>query len=215
MLHPRCGAHLATTPHHKISPDSLHLVWRTTLCPTSPRTRAGRFSTPPPTPGTLPQLHSFPSPECARKWSWPALIPTIRSSDAADGDASAPPATGTCTKYGVPLSAPSVWEAHARPLMLSRPSTPTTTVEYEPHATSTCPKRLLIEARWGSQPLAFAGKLQLRRLTTRAPFHPLPYPPPLPQTYSSRSENTRRGRMHGSGMDEPMPSCPCSSEPQV
>jgi hypothetical protein len=30
-------------------------------------------------------------------------------------------------------------------------------------ATETCPKRLLIEARWGSKPLAFAGKLQPRR----------------------------------------------------
>jgi hypothetical protein len=28
----------------------------------------------------------------------------------------------------------------------------------------TCPKRLVIEARWGSKPLAFAGKLQPRRL---------------------------------------------------
>jgi hypothetical protein len=28
----------------------------------------------------------------------------------------------------------------------------------------TCPKRLLIEAWWVSKPLAFAGKLQARRL---------------------------------------------------
>jgi hypothetical protein len=34
---------------------------------------------------------------------------------------------------------------------------------------STCPKRLLIEARWGSQPLAFAGKLLPRRLIKK-PF---------------------------------------------
>jgi hypothetical protein len=31
-------------------------------------------------------------------------------------------------------------------------------------AAATYPKRLLIEARWGSKPLAFAGKLQPRRL---------------------------------------------------
>jgi hypothetical protein len=29
---------------------------------------------------------------------------------------------------------------------------------------ATCPKRLLIEARWGPKPLAFAGQLQPRRL---------------------------------------------------
>jgi hypothetical protein len=31
----------------------------------------------------------------------------------------------------------------------------------------TCPKRLLIEARWGSKPLAFAGKLHPRRRLIR------------------------------------------------
>eukprot|EP01047_Picozoa_sp_COSAG01_P009792 COSAG01_NODE_405_length_17466_cov_554.403697_24_plen_81_part_00 len=41
---------------------------------------------------------------------------------------------------------------------------PAALIEELSAATETCPERLLIEARWGSKPLAFAGKLQPRRL---------------------------------------------------
>ena len=44
------------------------------------------------------------------------------------------------------------------------PSAPPAPGLTAPRARRTCPKRLVIEVRWGSKPLAFAGKLQPRRL---------------------------------------------------
>jgi hypothetical protein len=55
----------------------------------------------------------------------------------------------------------------------------------------TCPKRLVIEARWGSKPLAFAGKLQPRRLI-RSPFW----------THASRARPSRREAEGGSRLSE-------------
>jgi hypothetical protein len=55
-----------------------------------------------------------------------------------------------------------VWPRGPRSLICVPASLPPTTME-APNM-DTCPTRLVIEAWWGSEPLAFAGKLQPRRL---------------------------------------------------
>jgi hypothetical protein len=50
--------------------------------------------------------------------------------------------------------------------------------------TSTCPERPLIEARWGSKPLASAGQLQPRRLI-KQPFRTHPHELEVPPRHGS------------------------------